>query len=158
MKQVWETMHALMEYCYNMGSWHWLNRLFGISWQNRVTNIDVLARAAVSSMFATLTQRRLRWLSHFTKDILDGELAIGTRTTGRLTSLLSGTRCVQTGPQTRGFNSHLESVAFNRLCWRPTTKAVIKTQRRKETSIGRKSDSVSNRGSCRSHQLHRYNL
>ena len=68
-----------------------LRRLLGITWQDRVSNAGVLAQAGMSSMFAILTQRRLRWLGHvcrmddgrIPKDILYGELATGTRPTGR---------------------------------------------------------------------------
>ena len=44
-----------------------LRRLLGITWQDHVTNIDVLAKAGMPSMFAILTQRRLRWLGHVTR-------------------------------------------------------------------------------------------
>lgn len=68
-----------------------LRRLLGITWQDRVSNADVLAQAGLSGMFATLSQRRLRWLRHvcrmddgrIPKDILYGELATGIRPTGR---------------------------------------------------------------------------
>ncbi|KAL8582045.1 hypothetical protein ACOMHN_028026 [Nucella lapillus] len=68
-----------------------LRRILGISWQDRVRNKDVLARAGIHSMFALLTKRRLRWLGHvipmqdgrLPKDILYGELATGSRPTGR---------------------------------------------------------------------------
>jgi hypothetical protein len=64
-----------------------LRRLLGITWQNRVSNADGLAREGMSSMFATLSHRRLIWLGHLCrmedgripKDILYGELASGTR-------------------------------------------------------------------------------
>ena len=54
-------------------------------------NTEVLARAGTVSMYALLTKRRLRWLGHVTrmqdgrlpKDILYGELATGSRPTGR---------------------------------------------------------------------------
>jgi hypothetical protein len=43
---------------------HNLRRLLGITWQDRVSNADVLVRADMSSMFATVSQRRLSWLRH----------------------------------------------------------------------------------------------
>ena len=66
-----------------------LRRLLGITWQDRVTNIDVLAEAGMPSMFAILTQRRLRWLGHVTrmdegrvpKVMLFGELTTGIKPT-----------------------------------------------------------------------------
>ena len=54
-----------------------------VSWQDTVSNTEVLSRANLSSMFTLLRQRRLRWLGHvhrmkdgrIPKDILYGELA-----------------------------------------------------------------------------------
>ena len=65
----------------------------GITWQDRVPNSDILARAGIPSMFALLSQRRLRWLGHvrrmedgrIPKDLLYGQLATGTRRSGRPT-------------------------------------------------------------------------
>lgn len=36
----------------------------GITWQDRVRNKDVQAQAGAPSVFALLSQRRLRWLGH----------------------------------------------------------------------------------------------
>ena len=41
---------------------HCLRRLLGITWQNCITNADVLAQAGIPSMFAILSQGRLHWL------------------------------------------------------------------------------------------------
>ncbi|KAI8482689.1 hypothetical protein Bbelb_395690 [Branchiostoma belcheri] len=68
-----------------------LRRILGISWQDRVPNKDVLALAGMTSMYALLSQRRLRWLGHVSrmddgripKDVLYGELATGARPAGR---------------------------------------------------------------------------
>ena len=65
-----------------------IRRILGISWQDKVTNADVLSRAGLPSMY---TLRKLRWLGHVRRmedgripnDILYGELALGRRTTGR---------------------------------------------------------------------------
>ena len=65
--------------------------ILGISWQDKVTNTDVLPRAVLPSMYTLLRQRRLRWLGHIRrmedgripKGILYDELALGRRTTGR---------------------------------------------------------------------------
>ena len=69
-----------------------IRRILGISWQDKVTNADVLSRPGLPSMYILLRQRRLRWLGHIRrmeddripKDILYGELALGRRTTSRL--------------------------------------------------------------------------
>ena len=67
-----------------------IRRILGISWQDKVTNADVLSRAGLPTMYTLLRQRRLRWLGHvrrmedgrIPKDILYDELALGKRTTG----------------------------------------------------------------------------
>ena len=68
-----------------------LRRILGITWQDKITNTEVLAKAGLPSMFTLLRQRRLRWLGHvrrmedgrIPKDILYGQLASGKRRTGR---------------------------------------------------------------------------
>ena len=68
-----------------------IRRILGISWQDRVSNAEILSRANLSSMFILLRQHRLSWLGHvygmedvrIPKDILYGELASGRRTRGR---------------------------------------------------------------------------
>ena len=66
-------------------------RILGITWQDRIPNTEVLAKAGIPSVFTLLRQRRLRWLGHvrrmedgrIPKDILYGQLAAGKRRTGR---------------------------------------------------------------------------
>ena len=41
-----------------------IRRILGISWQDKVTNADVLSRAGLHSVYTLLRQRRLRWLGH----------------------------------------------------------------------------------------------
>ena len=68
-----------------------IRRVLEISWQDKLTNADVLSRAGLPTMYTLFRQRRLRWLGHVRrmedtrtpKDILYGELALGRRTTGR---------------------------------------------------------------------------
>lgn len=68
-----------------------LRRVLGITWQDKVTNNQVLDRAGIPSMYTLLHQRRLRWLGHvrrmedgrIPKDLLYGELATGHRDKGR---------------------------------------------------------------------------
>ena len=68
-----------------------LRRILDISWQDHVSNKEVLEQAGIQSVFAILSQKRLRWLGHvrrmqdgrIPKDILYGELATGSRPAGR---------------------------------------------------------------------------
>ena len=67
-----------------------LHRIFGITWQHKVWNNDVLLIAGVPSMFTLLYQCHLCWLGHvhrmedghIPKDLLYGELVIGARCRG----------------------------------------------------------------------------
>ena len=68
-----------------------LRCILDISWQDKITNTEVLQRASSFSMYTLLSQRRLRRLGHvhrmangrIPKDMLYGELVTGTRTVGR---------------------------------------------------------------------------
>ena len=68
-----------------------LRRILEISWQDKITNTEVLERASSFSMYTLLSQQRLRWLGHvhrmangsIPKDMLYRELVTGTRTVGR---------------------------------------------------------------------------
>ena len=68
-----------------------LRRILHIRWQDRVTDVEVLQQAGMTSMMSILWERRLRWLGHvrrmdpgrIPKDLLYGQLAVGTRPTGR---------------------------------------------------------------------------
>ena len=77
----------------NINSFHLqcLSRIPDITWQEKVTNTEVLERAPSFSIYTLLSQRRLRWFGHdhrmpngrIPKSMLYGELATGTHTAGR---------------------------------------------------------------------------
>ncbi|XP_019625432.1 PREDICTED: uncharacterized protein LOC109470795 [Branchiostoma belcheri] len=85
------TLYSHQERRLNAFHMRCLRRILGISWQDRVPNKDVLTQAGMTSMYALLSQRRLRWLGHVSrmddgripKDVLYGELATGARPAGR---------------------------------------------------------------------------
>ena len=112
---------------------HCLRRLLGITWQDRVTNKDVLDQAGISSMFAMLTQRQLRCLGHvcrmddgrFPKDVLHGELATSSRPTGRL-ALRYKDVCKRDLRAGGVDPADLETASSDCVSWRPTVKAGIK--------------------------------
>ena len=62
-----------------------------ILWTDKVSNNVVLERAGIPSMYTLLRQHRLRWLGHshrmnngrIPKDLLYGELELGSRPVGR---------------------------------------------------------------------------
>ena len=85
------TLYARQERRLNTFHMRCIRRLLGITWQDRVRNEEVLKRAGTRSMHCILKQKRLRWLGHvcrmqdrrIPKDLLFGELALGTRPRGR---------------------------------------------------------------------------
>ncbi|GAB1611165.1 uncharacterized protein LOC115228424, partial [Argonauta hians] len=87
------TLYSHQERRFNTFHMRSLRRLLGITWQDHVPNEDVLSRVGLKSMFAMLTQRRLRWLGHvcrmedgrIPKEVLYGEIAAGPRPVGRPT-------------------------------------------------------------------------
>ena len=68
-----------------------LRKLLGITWEDKVTNSEVLSKARLPTIFAMLSERRLRWLGHvhrmekgrIPKDLLYGQLEHGSRPRGR---------------------------------------------------------------------------
>jgi len=45
-------------------SHRWQRSMLGISWKDRITNIDVITRTGQETMDNILRERRLRWLGH----------------------------------------------------------------------------------------------
>ena len=118
-----------------------IRRLLGLTWQDRVTNIDVLAKAGMSSMFTILTTRRLRWLGHVSrmddgripKDLLFGELVSGTRPTGR--PALRYKDVCKRDLKAGSFNPlKLETAASDRVGWRTTIRRVAETSEKRRTT------------------------
>ena len=76
-----------------LNTFHMLNlrRTLGLKWPDRITDHEVLRRAATPGTCTLLRQRRLRWLGHvprmqdarIPRDLLHGELATGKRAKGR---------------------------------------------------------------------------
>ena len=60
-----------------------LRKIQSITWQDRIPNKDVLAKAGMPSLFALLSQRRMKDGRIF-KGTLYRELSTSTRPTGRL--------------------------------------------------------------------------
>ena len=68
-----------------------LRKILCITWQDKVTNIEILAKADIPSMHTLLRQRRLRWIGHehrmddgrIPRDLLYSKLATGKLKKGR---------------------------------------------------------------------------
>ena len=111
-----------------------IRRILGISWQDKVTNTDVLSRAGLPSMYTLLRQRRLLWLCHVCrmedgrtpKDILYGELALGRRSTGH-PHLRCKDICVRDMKAVDIDTMSWEGLAADRTGWRSALKQHIKT-------------------------------
>ena len=68
-----------------------LRKIMNIQWHEKITNTEILKKAKIPSLLATLTKRRLRWLGHIRrmtnnripKQVFFGELSEGKRARGR---------------------------------------------------------------------------
>ena len=100
-----------------------IRRILGISWQQHITNDEVLKRVGIPSMFSILAKRR-------PKDMLYGEFATGSRPTGRPTLRYKDVskRDLRAGDIAP---TDLEALAADRNVWRLTTKsAAVKIQQK----------------------------
>ena len=113
-------------------------RILGISWQDRVSDTEVLSRANCPNMFTLLRQGRLRWLGHvyrmedvrIPKDILYGELASGRRSKGR--PQLRNKDVCKTDMKALDINTESwEDPAADRMMWRSTLNQHLKTGEKK---------------------------
>ncbi|MCP4267312.1 MAG: hypothetical protein GY777_17355, partial [Candidatus Brocadiaceae bacterium] len=85
------TLSSVQEKKINTFHLRCLRRILGITWQQKITNEEVLRRTGLTTMYFTLSQRRLRWLGHILrmnaeripKFLLYGELVVGKRNRGR---------------------------------------------------------------------------
>ncbi len=127
------TMYTWQERRLNSFHLRCLRRILGITWQGRVPNTEVLAQAKKFSMHALLSQRRLRWLGHvcrmqdgrIPKDIMYGELASGTRPTGR--PALRYKDVCKRDLKARSLNpSDLEAATADRVSWWLAIRTSIK--------------------------------
>ena len=114
-----------------MNSFHLrcLRRILGIRWEDKVPNTEVLIRANFPSMHAILSERRLRWLGHvrrmdqgrIPKDLFYGELAIGSRKTGR-PRLRYKDVCKRDMKSASIETADWERLAHDRSIWRSTVR------------------------------------
>ncbi|PIK54723.1 hypothetical protein BSL78_08369 [Apostichopus japonicus] len=134
----------------------------GHTWEDKVTNNDVLCKARSTSIYAMLSERRLRWLGHVSrmdkgripKDLLYGQLECGTRSTGR-PQLRFKDLCKRDLLSAHMDINTWEDIVVDRPSWRHEVKQGIdraeqdrreqqdlKRQRRKESSSSSKEDTI----------------
>lgn len=110
-----------------------LRRILSVTWQDKVTNNEILQRSHLPSMFTLLRQRRLRWLGHvrrmedgrIPKDLLYGDLANGSRPRGRpklrfRDVVKRDMKAIKLDP------NEWEELADNRTLWRGTINHLLK--------------------------------
>ena len=132
-----------------------LRLILDISWDDYVTNTEVLEKAKIPSLHTILLQRRLRWLGHvhrmpevrIPKKLLYGQLADGSRPLGR-PHLRFRDVCKRDLENTGIGPKNWEKLASNRSQWRNVVyrgmeraekdrrvKAAEKRERRKEKNL-----------------------
>ena len=130
--ETWTT-YAVQEAKLNAFHMRCLRRILGITWMDRVTNSEVLRRARSRTMYAILSERRLRWLGHvhrmdqdrIPKDLLYGQLECGTRKKGR-PHLRYKDVCKRDLRAAHIDSESWESIAPNRTLWKSTVKTGVK--------------------------------
>ena len=141
-----------------------IRRILVISWQNKVTNADVLSRAGLPTMYTLLRQRRLRWLGHvhrmedrrIPKDILYGELALGRRTTDR-PHLRYKDVCIRDMKAVDIDTISWEGLAADRTEWRSALKQHLETgeEKRLAAAADKRTRRKEGSGSIRPETTHR---
>jgi len=102
--------------------------ILGVSWKDRVTNVEVLQRAGMPSIESLLVHTQLRWVGHvqrmpdsrIPKFLLYGELGNGVRSRGR--PLLRYKDVVKRNVVSAGI-SNWEELAEDRQKWRAEIRA-----------------------------------
>ena len=97
----------------------------GNTWKNKVTKNDVLCKARTTTVYAMLSELRLRWLGHvfqmgigrIPKHLMYGQMGCGTRFTG-CPQLISRTLA-------KGTNTSCKDIAVDRPSLRHAVKQGI---------------------------------
>ena len=102
-----------------------LRRILGITWQDYVSNKDVVAQAGLPSMFALLNQRRLGWLGHVSR-MKDWQIPTGhTGHTGHTVQQAYQVVCKRDLKAGNINPTHWEAIAADRNHWRLAEKAGV---------------------------------
>nr|XP_032835150.1 zinc finger protein 2 homolog isoform X1 [Petromyzon marinus] len=149
------TTYAHQEHRLNTFHLRCLGCILSIRWQDRIPNTSVLNLANIPSLYSLLSHSCLRWLGHvrriqegrIPKDVLYGELASGTRATGR--PVLRFKDVCKRDVKNRDINPNdWEKTAGDRHSWQQAVKTGLsrgeekihtawqtKSERRKEKAI-----------------------
>ena len=105
-----------------------LRTIMNVTWKDHVLNLYILAKGKIPCLHALISQKRLRWLGHVTrmedgqisKDMLNSELCLGTRPTGR-PALRFKDVCQRDMKACDIDTSSWETAAHNRATWKKIT-------------------------------------
>ena len=118
-----------------------LRSILGIRWQDKVTNLEVLDRARLTSIEAMILKTQLRWTGHvirmepdrIPRQLLYGELSIGKRKQGRPMKRFKDN--VKANLAHAGLPpKQLETSAKDRVGWRMLTKDALSSFEKKRRS------------------------
>ena len=115
-----------------------LRHILGISWQDKLTNTDVLSHTGLPTMYTLLRQCQLYWLGHvhcmedgqIPKDVLYRELISGQKSTGHLQLRYKDVCKRDTKVLDININSW-EDLAANCTSWRSTLHKQLQTGEKK---------------------------
>ncbi|KAI8519654.1 hypothetical protein Bbelb_029110 [Branchiostoma belcheri] len=130
--ETWTT-YAKQEAKLNAYHMRCLRRILGIKWQDKVSNTEVLDRSKSRTLFAMISERRLRWLGHvrrmgkgrIPKDLLYGQLESGSRPVGR-PHLRYRDVCKRDLASAGISVDSWEELALNRSDWKHAVKAGVR--------------------------------
>ena len=136
------TMYACQEKRLNTFHLRSLWCILSISWQDKVTNTDILSCAGLPTMYTLLRQCRLCWLGHvhhmedgwIPKDILCGELTSGQRSTGH-PQLRYKDACQRDMKALDIDINSWEDLAADCTSWRSTLHKQLQTGKKKLTAV-----------------------
>ena len=120
-----------------------LRSIMNIRWQDRITNLEVLDRAKMTSIEAMILKAQLRWIGHvirmddcrLPKQLMYGELSSGKRNQGRPRKRFKD--CVKSNIRYSGIPpKQLEQRAMDRSGWRAlTTQAHDNFEERRRADV-----------------------
>lgn len=151
------TLYSRQEKRLNTFHLRCLRKILGITWSDKISNVEVLDQTILQSMTSILCMRRLRWLRHvkrmddsrIPKQLLYGELSQGKRQRGR-PKLRYKDACKTSLSKCEIDVKTKDEIAVDRTKWRATVKELLcskiasGTTRLRNVSDERKTTAVQN--------------